>query len=66
VAVPVMNPTASPLMIRATISTPMELATRKIAVLTAAITIAPAMTFLRPTWSLRSPKPSSATSVPMT
>jgi len=44
----------------------MEVANRKIAVLEAAKAIAMASTFVRPIWSLRSPKPSSATSVPMT
>ena len=66
VAVPVANPAARPLTIRATISTPIPEATRNSAVLTAAQPTAIASSFLRPIWSLRSPNATSANSVPIT
>ena len=66
VAVPVANPAARPLTTRATMSIPMPEAARNSAVLTAAQPTATASTFLRPIWSLRSPKATSANSVPTT
>jgi len=51
---------------RATMSSPMLEAARNNAVLTAAQTTAIASTFLRPIWSLRSPRRTSANSVPTT
>src|ERR1022692_804230 len=66
VTVPVGNPAARPLTIRATMSSPMPGAARNSPVLTAAHTTAIASPFLRPIWSLRSPKATSANSVPTT
>ena len=65
-AVPVMNPAAKPLAIRAATSNPMSEAPRNSPELTAAQTTAMAITLLRPMWSLRSPRATNANSVPMT
>jgi len=53
-------------MTRATMSSPMPVAARNSAAPAAAHATAMASTFLRPMWSLRSPRTSSADSVPMT
>jgi hypothetical protein len=66
VAVPVARPAARPLTTRATMSSPIPVAARNSAVLTAAHATAITSTILRPTWSLRSPRTSSAASVPTT
>ena len=65
-AVPVAKPAAAPLTTRATMSSPMPEAARNSPVLTAAQITAVTSTVLRPTWSLRSPRATSANSVPTT